>query len=462
MLNDTASSTLIWNPMTHKEEDWSFEELSTIETLWGPHGYHRYPAKFIPQLVRRVIDNYSLQNEYVGDIFVGSGTTGIEAIRAGRNFYGSDINPIACLVSRAKCIPIEPSEAQYSWDKLSEQVTELTTLKRRPLSTKDKVAILSIDINRASPEERLLYWFPEAQRNVLKQVLEAILQTCGEQHKIFMLCAFSNILKRCSIWLSGSTKAQKDMTKVLADPAEEFVKQVRDMLKRNRLYWEDLQESGIDPRFVADRIRIDREDARGLAINNIQFDLLVTSPPYATCYEYSELHQLTQLWFEKYTIVEPTVPKWNWIGSKTGTNPSADTNVISSAAANEALEKLEQVAKLQKERQSDILREIRALQRYFADMHQAVCEMARVVKSGKRMVLIIGDSRRRNVDIPTTQAMIEMSYSSGFNLEERIKRKVPGRVLVSTRDRRTGRFSSTASSDAQVYPEEDILVFKRQ
>ncbi len=30
--------------------DWSFARLKRSETLWGPHGYHRYPAKFIPQL----------------------------------------------------------------------------------------------------------------------------------------------------------------------------------------------------------------------------------------------------------------------------------------------------------------------------------------------------------------------------------------------------------------------------
>jgi hypothetical protein len=35
--------------------NWSFAELKRVETLWGPHGYHRYPAKFIPQFLYRTL-----------------------------------------------------------------------------------------------------------------------------------------------------------------------------------------------------------------------------------------------------------------------------------------------------------------------------------------------------------------------------------------------------------------------
>src|SRR5438876_8869342 len=73
-------------------EDWSFAELKRVETLWGPHGYHRYPAKFIPQLVRRIIDNYSVSGSLVVDPFLGSATTGIEALRSGRRFWRADIS----------------------------------------------------------------------------------------------------------------------------------------------------------------------------------------------------------------------------------------------------------------------------------------------------------------------------------------------------------------------------------
>jgi hypothetical protein len=450
--------------MSYQNKDWSFAELSRNETLWGPHGYHRYPAKFIPQLVRRIIDEFSLPGEVVGDIFLGSGTTGVESIRAGRQFYGSDINPVACLISRAKCFPIEPSVLDKTWKEVSANISQIAPLGRNPLSNKDKESILSIDINRATSEERLLYWFPESHRQALTAILKAICSVPIEQHRIFILCAFSNILKRCSIWLSGSTKAQKDLTKTLADPLDEFPKQVRDMMKRNKLYWEDLVTNGINPQQVGEQIRILQQDARSLDAETPQVDLLVTSPPYATCYEYSELHQLTQLWFEKFGIISAIEAKQNWIGSRNMSSDTLNKDVFphtGSKSADTALRELLHLANQRPAKKTDITREVRALHRYFIDMNRAICEMTRIIPTGKRLVLIIGDSRKRDVDIPTTQALCEMSSSAGFALQEKINRKVPGRVLVSTRDRESGRFSSTANSDVEVYPEENVLVFKR-
>src|SRR2546421_10099920 len=95
---------------SNHEEDWSFANLKPSETLWGPHGYHRYPAKFIPQLVRRIIDLYSSPGDLIGDTFVGSATTAIEALRTGRRFWGADINPVALIISRAKSIPVPPQK----------------------------------------------------------------------------------------------------------------------------------------------------------------------------------------------------------------------------------------------------------------------------------------------------------------------------------------------------------------
>src|SRR5688572_19799015 len=96
-VNGPINTQLTISPVIIKNEDWSFAHLKQTETSWGPHGYHRYPAKFIPQLVRRIIERYSSSGSLVGDIFLGSATTGIEALRTGRRFWGSDINPVALL-----------------------------------------------------------------------------------------------------------------------------------------------------------------------------------------------------------------------------------------------------------------------------------------------------------------------------------------------------------------------------
>src|SRR6266567_266403 len=230
--------------------DWSFAFLKPNERLWGPHGYHRYPAKFIPQLVRRIIDTYSCPGDLVGDTFVGSATTGIEALRSRRHFWGSDINPVALLISRAKCTPLMPDILDNTWKLLMKQLKHVQRVGRRPLSEQEKQAIFAIDIAHASDEERFAYWFPAEYQCAFESILHKIVALSDERFRTSFLCGFSNILRRSSIWLSGSTKAQKDLEKHLSDPLEEFHKQVRDMVRRNALYWSDLQTAGIDPHQV--------------------------------------------------------------------------------------------------------------------------------------------------------------------------------------------------------------------
>jgi DNA modification methylase len=443
------------------QEDWSFADLKPSQTLWGPHGYHRYPAKFIPQLVRRILEKYSTPESLVGDPFLGSATTGIEALRSGRCFWGADINPVALLISRAKCKPINPRALQNSWQRIDKQLTGLPRTGRRELTGEEKSRILAINIASANSDDRLAYWFPSRCTMVLERLLQIITGLRYRTIREFFLCAFSNILRSCSIWLSGSTKPQKDLTKILSDPVDSFRRQVRDMIRRNNIYWEDLRQLNIKPEILASRCTIALQDARHSRLKDAELDLIVTSPPYATCYQYLELHQLTQLWFEKYRIIERSDLRHVCIGGKgvSAREECATASSTGSKAADDALSKLAECGKGAVANAVD--RETRALRYYFQDMQTAIREFARVVVNGKYLVLIVGDSCKRGVAIPTSAALSEMAVAAGFHLERKIVRKVPARVLVSTRDKGTGRFSSVARSDTQVYPEEDILILKR-
>jgi len=233
------------------------------------------------------------------------------------------------------------------------------------------------------------------------------------------------------------------------------------MLRRNQLYWTDLTASQINPASMAASCVIELQDARHLPLSDGQLDLVVTSPPYATCYQYLELHQLTQLWFERHQLIESNDLRHVCIGGK-GTSTREDDRANSSTGSKTADDALAKLAgRCRGSVSSTVDREVRALRYYFQDMQGAIREMARVTARGKYLVLIIGDSCKRGLNIPTSAALSEMALASGFELQRKIVRQVPARVLVSTRDKKTGRFSSAEQSDTRAYPEEDILIFKR-
>src|SRR5260370_19935062 len=64
------------------------------------HGFHSYPARFHPELPRRLLAG--MPGACVLDPFVGSGTTLVEAALVGRAGLGVDANPLAVELSRLK------------------------------------------------------------------------------------------------------------------------------------------------------------------------------------------------------------------------------------------------------------------------------------------------------------------------------------------------------------------------
>src|SRR4051812_17737336 len=75
--------------------DWDFADADTRRS---GHGLHPYPAKFVPQIPEALIRLLTYPGELVLDCFGGSGTTALEALRAGRRAVSIDANPIAILV----------------------------------------------------------------------------------------------------------------------------------------------------------------------------------------------------------------------------------------------------------------------------------------------------------------------------------------------------------------------------
>jgi adenine-specific DNA methylase len=66
------------------------------------HQLFRYPAKFHPPVVAKLLEQYTRPGDLVFDPFPGSGTALVEAMIRGRRSVGSDIDPVAAVVSPAK------------------------------------------------------------------------------------------------------------------------------------------------------------------------------------------------------------------------------------------------------------------------------------------------------------------------------------------------------------------------
>jgi hypothetical protein len=190
------------------DKDWSFVEFKPSDTGKWTHDYHRYPAKFIPQLVERLFDEYIFHKDaHINDPFMGCGTTIVTAISRGYKASGTDINKIAHLITKVKSTPIEPKHLNK---KIEQLMSQLKALNRT------QVTLFNDKIEPLIPQkhiDRINYWFTEENKNELGKILRAIYDENDEVIRNFFLVAFSHILKNCSIWLQGSTKPTRDLEK---------------------------------------------------------------------------------------------------------------------------------------------------------------------------------------------------------------------------------------------------------
>ncbi|HZA07133.1 MAG TPA: DNA methyltransferase, partial [Nitrososphaeraceae archaeon] len=199
------------------DDSWSFKDLDRSETSYLTHSYHTYPAKFIPQVAARLINENSSIEELICDPFMGSGTTLVEAIVHDRRAYGTDVNPIAVLITKAKTMPIEPQKLERNVHLLKYKVKHyLIDQSKQTLLVKDALAVV------LPKNQRIDYWFPEKQKHDLSIILSRVMSIEDEYIRNFLLCAFSNILKGCSRWMTKSVKPTIDKNKIMNDAYHSF------------------------------------------------------------------------------------------------------------------------------------------------------------------------------------------------------------------------------------------------
>lgn len=416
--------------------DWSFAGFKPSETGKWTHDYHRYPAKFIPQLVEKLIDEYIHKEEaHINDPFMGCGTTIVTAISKGFKASGTDINKIAYLITKVKSTPIEP---KYLNKKINHLLNRLSFLNgTQSILFDDKIEPLIPQKHL----ERINFWFTSTKINELGKILRVINEEEDLIIRDFYLVAFSHILKKCSIWLQGSTKPTRDPRGNPTKPFNALRRHLIKMQNGNEVFYR------IIPSKVKEKIdqylKIEIGDARKQPVNNETVDLVITSSPYVTSYEYADLHQLSTIWLDLSNNLKEY--KKEFIG--TSYKKYEDKRVRSSIAL-DIIDKMSN-----KDRK--MAKEIEA---YFIDMEEVFDESFRILKHGGRCCYVIGNTRLKGIDILNSEVFAESLQYSGFKFDRLIKREIPSKILPQKRDKKTGKFANNHEANTEAYPIEYIVI----
>lgn len=388
------------------------------------HRIHAYPAKFPAFITTKALqyaEQQGMKVKVVADVFCGCGTTAVEAKRNGKTFWGCDINPVATLIARVKTHHYRDAVLERHFHAVRD---EFHRTKAAPE-----------DLARIS--DRIRYWFDERSINDLLRLHRAIRQRIPvrSRHRNFFLCGFSNILKPTSRWLTRSIKAQLDPHKLPRGVLEAFEEQFDRMRKANEGNRFPKPESEVD--ILTQDFLSAKWDQRA--------DLIVTSPPYVTSYDYASIHQLSTLWLG-YDSDYRAVRK-NMLGNEYGVEPPepADIERLGSAA---------------RRTYDDLLgedrRKARSVARYFLDMDKAISRCRRLLNDGGMAVFVIGNTQYKGVRIDNAAHVKDCMKRAGFRGVTAIPRKVSLKIMTPYRDAR-GRFTRDGSQ-RRVYGDEFVVI----
>jgi len=393
------------------------------------HRIHSYPAKFPGFITAKSLEyarKEGVKVNTIADVFCGCGTTAVEAKRKGKNFWGCDINPVATLIAEVKTTKYNDATLGKYRSAIEERFCST------PIS-KGQVA---------GVHDRIKYWFNERNIEDLLRLEKTIALEIpkGSPYGKFFRCAFSNILKPTSHWLTKSIKPQIDPDKSPGDVMEAFKKQIDFMRKANK--------ENIFLCSEKTNVKIMRRNFLSIHEEKHKADLIVTSPPYVTSYDYVDIHQLSILWLEKYSDYRDL--RKDMIGNMYQIKGSPEKDLSDFPDTGQRIyERL-----LRKHKAKAV-----STAKYFVDIGKAVEKCYKVLNKNGMAVFVIGDTSYRGIKVDNSMFLKKCMQGTGFQKVKRIHRRISLKTLTPYRDSK-GRFTRSAGH-REVYKSEFVIIGRK-
>ena len=242
------------------------------ESLTMPiHRWYGYKEGFSPSFVNDFISAYTKSKDsIVFDPFGGVGTTGLEAIKMGYNSYLMDVNPLGIFASKVKT-------SRYNLSEIDAIKVQLSNLK----------TIDSYNINVSINNDTVKKYFDEITWDSLLQIKSFILNINEEKTRDLFSLALLSLIEEISTHHKNGNGVKK---KRVLPEKNDFFKLRNKVIDKVNLYIDDLVSTTIHGECT-----IFNQSNLDDYILPQKADIVLTSPPYANCFDYSKVY-LTELW----------------------------------------------------------------------------------------------------------------------------------------------------------------------
>ncbi len=394
------------------------------------HGFHKYPAKFIPHIPKWAIGKYLNGNKdkNILDPFCGSGTTLVEGILAGYNVIGVDIDPLSAMISKVKTTRVDETELK----RISSWLVKEIKAKKNGTFKPDC--------------ETIEHWFTKnaiKKLSAIRTLINQIPEKFGDSKKIkdiqdLLLICFSSIIRRVSNADNESQKTYVSHTKI-KEPEEVnslFFSQLNLFVDRATIY-----SATINSKAKNKIIHSSSSASLDKKLNGLQIDLAITSPPYIKAIDYIYNQMVELFWigdlFQMQTQTKQNSKKIQYIGNKQIQKAEFNNYTPYNTALN--IDKLDKKLRLVYDTDKKNGHKHSYITfKYFTEMEKHFAEMSKCLTKRTHYVMVVGDSNVSDVFFDTADFLIDIAERNGFRITNKWGYKIKNRFMRFDRKGRGG------------------------
>ena len=402
----------------YKDVSWDFRKSDTKEYT---HCFHNYPAMMIPQVARKLLENYGVRGGWLLDPYCGTGTSLVEASMYGMNSVGCDINPLVRLIALAKTTPL-------SQRILDDCLQSLQDALERVVSTQNGSSAA-----RIPPVLNMDYWFSTKVVKCLSAIRALILTVEDERIRNYLWVAFSETVRECSYTKNGEFKLVRMPAQKLESHNPDVFGLFQDKIARNR----NGLAAYINRRQDVDVLVTDANTAKGETPGAPKsFDLVITSPPYGdspTTVAYGQFSRLSAEWIG---LPNPRqVDRLSMGGSRR--NGCLPDSPVSPA--------IREIRSIDKKRALQV-------EAFYFDLRNSIKTIASITSDEATVCYVVGNRRVKGVTLPTDEFVEHTFGEYGFSHEETIVRNIPNKrmPLVNSPSNVAGKTDTTMREECIV------------